>query len=88
MRKHVTMVWLGLTWMTVAAAAQTTVTNSNNGATNAVPMYTGSATLDNSPITVSGGNVGIGTANPTYPLTISGPRFLSMPCSEPCHRET
>jgi hypothetical protein len=44
--------------MTAGAAAQTTVTNSNNGTTNAVPVYTGTATLGNSPISVSGGNVG------------------------------
>ncbi len=53
-----------------STAAQTTVTNSNNGTTNAVPVYTGSATLGNSPISVSGSNVGIGTTAPDSPLTI------------------
>lgn len=44
----------------VAASAQTTVTTSG-GTTDAVPVYTGSATLGNSPIAVNGGNVRIGT---------------------------
>ena len=43
--------------LAASAAAQTTVTN-NNGTTNAVPVYTGTATLGNSPIAVSGSNVG------------------------------
>lgn len=54
------------------AAAQTKVTNSNNGATNTAPMYTGSATLSKSPISVSGGNVGIGTTAPVSNLTVGG----------------
>jgi hypothetical protein len=57
----------------VSTAAQTTVTNSNNGATNTVPLYTGSATLGNSPISVSGSNVGIETTNPgAYQLDVNG----------------
>ena len=51
------LAWLGLTMMAVAAAAQTTVTTSG-GTTNTVPVFTGSATVGNSPITVSGGNIG------------------------------
>jgi hypothetical protein len=56
----------------LAASAQTNVTNSNNGTTNAVPVYSGSATLGNSPISVSGSNVGIGTTNPTDELQLLG----------------
>lgn len=42
-------------FMSVATSAQqTTVTNNNDGSINTVPVYTGSATLANSPITVSG----------------------------------
>ena len=60
----------------VSAAAQTNVTNSNNGTANTVPVYTGSATLGNSPIAVSGGNVGIGTTAPTAALDIEdGPLY-------------
>lgn len=67
MRKHVNIVWLVLALMVAGASATaqtTTVTNSNNGTTDTVPMYTGSSTLGNSPISVSGGNVGIGATSP------------------------
>lgn len=58
----------------VSAMAQTNVTNSNNGTANTVPVYTGSATLGNSPISISGGNVGIGTTtSPSYNLDLSSP---------------
>ncbi len=71
MTKHLNLAWLVLALMAAGmAAAQTTVTNSNNGTTNAVPFYTGTATLGNSPISVSGSNVGIGTTAPDSPLTI------------------
>ena len=60
----------------VSAAAQTNVTNSNNGTANTVPVYTGSATLGNSPIAVSSGNVGIGTTAPSAGLDIeNGPTY-------------
>ena len=49
--------------LATGAAAQTTVTTSG-GTTNTVQVYTGSATLGNSPISVSGSNVGIGTTFP------------------------
>jgi len=65
------LAWLGLTMMAVAAAAQTTVTTSG-GTTNTVPVYTGSSTVGNSPISVSGGNVGIGTTSPATVLDIGG----------------
>ena len=64
------LAWLGLTMMAVAAAAQTTVTTSG-GATNTVPVFTGSAAVGNSPITVSGSNVGIGTTNPVTALSLA-----------------
>ncbi len=54
-----------------AAIAQTAVTTSG-GTANAVPVYTGSATLGNSPISISGGNVGIGTTTPGNTLTVLG----------------
>ena len=64
------LAWLGLTMMAVAAAAQTTVTTSG-GTTNTVPVFTGSARVGNSPISVSGGNVGIGTTNPVTALSLA-----------------
>jgi hypothetical protein len=36
-----------------------------SGTSNTVPVFTGTSTVGNSPITVSGSNVGIGTTNPT-----------------------
>src|ERR1700679_4014401 len=61
-----------VTFLMAGAAAQTNVTDGNNGTTNSVPVYTGSATLGNSPISVSGNNVGIGTTNPTDELQLLG----------------
>jgi hypothetical protein len=58
--------------LAVSAAAQTNVTNSNNGTSGTVPVYNGAASVTNSPISVSGGNVGIGTTTPTNPLTLVG----------------
>jgi hypothetical protein len=56
-----------------SAAAQTTVTNGNNGTTNAVPVYSGTAALaGTSPITVSGSNVGVGTTTPQATLDVNG----------------
>ena len=55
------LAWLGLTLMAVAAA-QTTVTTSG-GTTNTVPSFTGPSTVGNSPISISGSNVGIGATN-------------------------
>jgi hypothetical protein len=58
-----------LTAFAISASAQTTpVTNNNDGATGTVPVYTGSATLGNSTITQSNGNVGIGTSVPNNKL--------------------
>jgi hypothetical protein len=51
----------------VGAAAQT-VTGS--GTTNTVPVFTGSSAVGNSPISVSGSSVGIGTTYPTNLLDI------------------
>lgn len=58
---------LGLALASVGAAAQT-VTGS--GTTNTVPIFTGTSTVGNSPITVSGSNVGIGTTSPSQILEV------------------
>lgn len=61
---------LGLACISIGKMrAQTTVTTSGGTATT-VPVFTGAATVGNSTISVSGSNVGIGTASPTYPLHI------------------
>jgi hypothetical protein len=54
----------------LGAAAQTAVTNNNDGSNGTIPVYTGSATLGNSPISVLGGNLGIGFGNPAYKVDI------------------
>jgi len=53
----------------MSAAAQVTGT----GTSGTLPVFTGTSTLSNSPISVSGSNVGIGTTNPQYAkLQING----------------
>ena len=47
-----------------------TVTGS--GTSGDVPVFTGTSTLGNSPLAVSGGNVGIGTTSPQAPLDVNG----------------
>ena len=69
MRTRASLIGLGLALMAMSAAAQT-VTGS--GTTNTVPVFTGTSTVGNSPISVSGGNVGIGTTNPGAKLEVNG----------------
>jgi hypothetical protein len=52
----------------VSASAQT-VTGS--GSSGTVPVFTGTSTVGNSAISVSGGNVGIGTTAPPFLLTVA-----------------
>ena len=51
--------------------AQATVTT-DGGITNAIPKFSGNATLSGSAITEVNGNVGIGTANPNSRLEVNG----------------
>lgn len=71
MRSHHPTLALALALFAGTVGAQTTITTSG-GTTNTVPVFTGSATLGNSAITQSGGNVGIGTSTPQGPLQVVG----------------
>ena len=77
MHKKMAAVAIGIAAFAMSAAAQTTVTNNNDGVAGTVPVYTGTSTEGNSPISVSGGNVGIGTTNPASGLTVQteGPDY-------------
>lgn len=55
--------------MTMGAAAQTNVTTSG-GTANTVPVFTTGSNVENSVITQSGGNVGIGTTSPLSGLSV------------------
>ena len=55
-----------------SAYAQTAVTTSGTTSSGTVPVFSGSATVTNSPISVSGSNVGIGTPDPTANLHVYG----------------
>ena len=59
--------------LAASAAAQTNVTNADNGTTNVVPVYSGAATVTNSTIYASGGNVGIKTSPTAGLLELSAP---------------
>jgi len=69
---------IGIAAFAMSAAAQTTVTNNNDGAAGTVPVYTGTSTEGNSPISVSGGNVGIGTSSPGAALEIAAGTISSF----------
>jgi hypothetical protein len=61
--------WLGLSLAlaSVGAEAQTVI---GGGTMNTVPVFTGTSTVGNSPISVSGNNVGIGTPAPLKLLSL------------------
>ena len=67
MRIRMIEVTLCIAAFAVGATAQT-VTGS--GSSGAVPVFTGTSTVGNSPISVSGGNVGIGTTVPWEMLSL------------------
>ena len=46
------------------------------GSSGYIPVFTGSATVGNSSVTISGSNVGIGTTSPTAPLQINSSEGL------------
>src|SRR5258708_4597943 len=57
---------------TANITAQSTVTASDTTSSATVPVFNGGSTVTNSPITVSGSNVGIGTTVPIRALTVYG----------------
>lgn len=63
--------WLGL-YLALASVGSAAQTVAGSGTTNTVPVFTGTSTVGNSPITVSGGNVGIGTTQPIATLDVVG----------------
>ena len=68
MHKRMTAAAICIAVFAMSAAAQT-VTGS--GSSGTVPVFNGASTVTNSPITVSNGNVGIGTT-PSVPLDVAG----------------
>ena len=69
MHNKVAAVVICIAAFAMSASAQT-VTGSGTAGT--VPAFTGASALGNSPITVSGSNVGIGTTSPSVPLDVNG----------------
>jgi hypothetical protein len=61
----------GVLFALSAAAIGQTVTTTG-GKANTVPMFSGATSIVNSPLSVSGSNVGVGTATPGYVLDIQG----------------
>ena len=70
MKAIVTIMWCCIALGSSALSAQTVTTT--GGATNSVPVFTGSAILGNSLITQSSGGVQIGNSTTPAPLTVWG----------------
>lgn len=69
MNRNIAAALLCITAFAMSLKAQT-VTGS--GASGTVPVFNGTSTVTNSPITVSGSNVGIGTTTPEHALDVAG----------------
>jgi hypothetical protein len=76
MHKKMVIVAICIAAIATSAGAQT-VTGA--GTSGTVPVFTGTSAVGNSPIAVSGSNVGIGTAQPDKPLYVNGGIHLNMP---------
>lgn len=63
---------LVLTSMALIAGTVAAQTVTGSGTSNTVPVFTGSSTIGNSPISISGSNVGIGTTSPQDVLDVNG----------------
>ncbi|MGA7832355.1 MAG: hypothetical protein WCA21_15460, partial [Terracidiphilus sp.] len=68
MHNKIAVVAICIAAFAMSAAAQTAVTTSGTTSSGTVPVFNGAATVTNSPITVSGSNVGIGTTSPQFNL--------------------
>jgi len=74
--KNKSLLWAS--WMALGVAAVVHAqTVMGSGTTDSVPVFTGTSTVGNSPISVSGNNVGIGTTNPIYSLHVNGEIFAN-----------
>ncbi|MCX6107961.1 MAG: phage tail protein, partial [Proteobacteria bacterium] len=58
--------------VSTATIAATTTANTGSGSANYIPQWTSTTALGNSPLAVSGSNVGIGTVAPTSKLNVNG----------------
>jgi hypothetical protein len=58
--------------------ACSSLTSTLGGTVNSVPRFTGTCQMENSNITQSGSNVGIGTSSPAYALDITSPSNASV----------
>jgi hypothetical protein len=54
------------------------VTSNSGGALNSIAMFSATCDVENSIMTRSGNNIGIGTASPTYSLDVTGPSNASV----------
>lgn len=74
MRKHTILSCCAIALMGISAVAQTQapVTTTQGGTANTVPMFTSSSNVENSVITESDGNVGIGMTAPPQALSVGG----------------
>lgn len=59
------------TFRTIASSDLPSGTLSGSGTTGYLPYYSAASTLANSPLLTNGGNVGIGTTTPLFPLEVT-----------------
>ena len=58
--------------VSTATIGTVTTASTGSGSANYIPLWTSTTALGNSPVAVSGSNVGIGTTNPSQKLEIGG----------------
>jgi hypothetical protein len=68
MRMRQSWIGMGLVLTAISATAQVT----GSGTSGTVPKFTGTSTIGNSPISINGSNVGIGTTSPGTALDVEG----------------